>query len=469
MRKKQPIILENIKIEDIASKGKGKGIASDGKVVFVERAIPGDVVSVKVRKKKNRYYEGFPVSFLRYSNDRVEAKCNHFGICGGCKWQNWVYSEQLKFKQKQISDHLAHIGGVRPKQIEPIAGTKQIFHYRNKMEYSFSNNRWLTRQEMEQSPSTNLSKNALGFHIPLMWDKVIDIQKCWLQNSFGDSIRNSIKTFAEEHDFSFFNLNKKQGLLRSLMIRNTEYGQWMVFVQFFENNHESIQKLLNHIHSQFPKIQSILYAVNQKMNDSIYDLDIQLFYGKRYIIEQLGDLLLEIQAKSFFQTNTKQALTLYKVVLDFADFKADEIVWDLYTGIGSIALFISKYVGQVLGIELMEDAVNDARLNAKNNQIENCRFICGDIKRVMASQSLKTLDKPDVIIVDPPREGMHKEVVDQILELRPKKIIYISCNTATQARDIKLLSSKYCLSKIKAVDMFPHTHHVENVALLEAI
>ena len=466
MRKKnRRKIFEQVTVVDAGAKGKSVGKAPDGRVIFLSNAVPGDVVDVMTTKKRKAYFEGIATHFHKHSDKRTEPVCNHFGVCGGCKWQNMAYEHQLHYKQKEVENNLKRIGGLDLPQIHPIIGSKKQYFYRNKMEFSFSSSRWLTEDEIA-SDTEIVDRNALGFHIPGMWDKILDIEKCHLQENPSNTIRREIKQFSTENGLTFFNPRKQEGLLRTLMIRTSSTGEIMVLIQFFEDDPENRELLLAHLHEKFPDITALLYVLNQKANDTIYDQEVVCFAGKDHIYEQMEDLRFKITAKSFYQTNSEQAYELYKVTRDFAGLTGEELVYDLYTGTGTIAQFVSKKVKKVIGVESVPEAISDARSNAQNNKIENVDFYVGDMKNVFNSQFIEEHGNPDVVITDPPRDGMHKNVVEQLLAIAPKKIVYVSCNSATQARDLALMKNAYDVLQVQPVDMFPQTHHVENVVLL---
>lgn len=466
-RKKNPI-LENIHLTAAGAKGVSVGKTDLNKAILVKNAVPGDVVDVQITKKKRNYLEGKAIHFHAYSDLRTEPLCEHFGVCGGCKWQFMRYDAQLTLKQDEVTQNLKRIGGIETLNVLPIVACKEPYYYRNKMEFSFSNARWLTQDEINQDNQIE-QRNALGFHIPGMWSKVLDINQCHLQAEPSNAIRNAVKQFALDHDLSFFDLYLQKGLLRTLMIRTSNLGQIMVLVQFYDDDKEKTQALLHHIQEKFPQITSLLYAINPKPNDSIYDLDIQNHSGKNYIIEEMNGLQFKIGPKSFFQTNSKQALELYTITKQLAGLTGKEVVYDLYTGTGTIAQFVSNQAKKVIGVESVPEAIEAAKENAKINQINNCEFFCGDMKEVFTKDFLQQNGQPDVIITDPPRDGMHKKVIENIIQCAPKKIVYVSCNSATQARDLALLKTHYQVSCAQAVDMFPQTHHVESVVLLERI
>jgi len=467
-KKKAKQIFESLEVIDTAAKGKTVAKAPDGRVIFLSNAVPGDVVTIETYKKRKAYYEGKAIHFHQFSDKRTTPKCEHFGVCGGCKWQHMSYENQLIFKEKEVKNNLLRIGKIDVAEFIPILGSKESYNYRNKMEFSFSSHRWLTLEEINSDIELT-DKNALGFHIPGMWDKILDLNTCHLQADPSNEIRTKIRAFAIKNNLSFYNLRAHQGLLRTLMIRTASTGELMVMIQFGENNKEEIELVLSYIKQEFPEITSLQYAVNLKQNDSIYDLDIQCYSGRDYIVEEMEGLHFKIQAKSFYQTNSKQAYELYKITRDFAQLTGDEIVYDLYTGTGTIAQFVAKQAKKVIGIESVEDAIKDAKENATTNKIDNVSFHVGDMKNVFSDYFIQTHGAADVIITDPPRVGMHKDVVEQLIKAAPKRIVYVSCNSATQARDLDLLKGHYSTIKSQAVDMFPQTHHVENVVLLEKI
>jgi 23S rRNA (uracil1939-C5)-methyltransferase len=460
------IVFNHLKVLDAGAKGVSVAKAPDGKVVFITNVVPGDVVDVQTFKKRKSYYEGKAVRFHEFSEHRTEPVCQHFGVCGGCKWQNMKYEQQLYYKQNEVKNHLQRIGKIEIPEFEPILGSEQQFFYRNKMEFGFSNARWMTEQELDSTEELD-NKNALGFHIPKMWDKILDIEKCHLQQDPSNAIRNEIRAFAIEHNLEFFNPRNHEGLLRTLMIRTASTGETMVLIQFFEEQKANRELLLNFIDVRFPEITSLQYVINGKANDTIYDQKVHLYKGRDYILEEMEGLHFSINAKSFYQTNSEQAYELYKITRDFAGLTGSEIVYDLYTGTGTIAQFVSKNAKKVVGVEAVPEAIADAKENAKRNEITNCDFFVGDMKVVFNEAFIAQNGKPDVIITDPPRDGMHKDVIEQIMKIAPEKIVYVSCNSATQARDLALMDEKYKVTRIRPVDMFPQTHHVENVVLLE--
>lgn len=465
-RNKYPL-LENVLISDIGAEGKALA-RLENKVVFVSGAIPGDVVDIQIKRKRKSFMEGRVVRFHTYSSDRQEAVCEHFGVCGGCKWQMLPYADQISFKQKQVKDQLERIGGFKGIEVKSILGSKQSEFYRNKLEFTFSNKRWLLEEEIKEE-SEFKDRDALGFHIPGLFDKIVDIKKCWLQPEPSNEIRNAVKSFALEHNLSFFDIREQVGLLRNLIIRTASTGEVMVIVSFFEDNTEAIKALMDHLKDKFPDITSLQYVVNQKKNDTILDQKIICYHGRDHIFEQMEDLKFKIGPKSFYQTNSYQAYELYKIARDFADFEGNETVYDLYTGTGTIANFMASKVKKVVGIETVPEAIDDARVNAELNGIKNAEFVVGDMKDVFNDKLFEQFGRPDVIILDPPRAGIHENVVIALKKAKAKKIIYISCNPATQARDLALLADLYTIEAVQPVDMFPHTHHVENVVKIKLI
>lgn len=465
-KKKERIVFENLEVTDAAAKGKAVAKAPDGRVVFINNAVPGDVASVRIFKKRKGFYEGTAISFSKLSEKRATPLCSHFGVCGGCKWQDLQYEHQLAYKQREVEENLRRIGKVELPPVSPILGSKKQYFYRNKMEFSFSDNKWLTYDQIRSGEEIK-NRNALGFHIPGMWDKILDLDKCYLQEDPSNAIRDFVKQKAEEMQLPFFNVREQSGLLRNLMIRTSSTGEIMVLIQFYFNDSDNIEKLLAAVRDRFPEITSLLYVINPKANDTIYDLDVIVFAGREYILEEMEGLKFKVNAKSFYQTNSEQAYELYKIARDFAGLKGDEIVYDLYTGTGTIAQFISKKAKKVVGVEAVPEAIKAAKANAKNNGIDNTEFYVGDMRKVFNETFISTHGKPEVVITDPPRDGMHPDVVKQLLQLEAEKIVYVSCNSATQARDLAILDEKYKIIKVQPVDMFPQTHHVENVVLLK--
>ena len=459
-------IFEELEIVDAGAKGKSIAFAPDGKVIFVNNAVPGDVCTIQTTKKRKSYYEGSAISFSKYSEKRVDPKCEYFGTCGGCKWQFMDYSHQLYYKQKEVENNLIRIGKIELPEIVPILGSKKQYFYRNKMEFSFSNSKWLTLDQIKSDEIIE-NRNALGFHIPGMWDKILDIDACFLQRDPSNAIRNFVKNKAEELNLTFFNNRHKEGFLRTLMLRTSSTGDLMVLLQFFYEDQTNRELLLDAVSAKFPEITSLQYVINSKGNDTIYDQDVICYQGNDYIFEEMEGLRFKINAKSFYQTNSEQAFELYKITREFAGLTGNETVFDLYTGTGTIAQFISKKAKKVIGIESVPEAIEAAKENAQFNNIENTEFYVGDMKKAFNDDFVNQHGIPDVIITDPPRDGMHKDVIKQLLKISADKIVYVSCNSATQARDLESLDIDYIVSKSQAVDMFPQTFHVENVVLLE--
>ena len=467
-KSKKKIHHKQIELIDIADKGLSLGKTIEGEVVFVLDTIPGDIVDVEVISNRRKFSKAKPIYFHRYSNKRVDPLCVHFGVCGGCKWQHLSYKWQLHFKQKQIRDHFIRIGGfLEPFELPPIIEAEKTYYYRNKLEFSFSDSKWLSLKEINSDEP--IDKRALGFHIPARWDKVLDLEECHLQEAPSNEIRLAIRDYAKENDLSFYNPRKKEGFLRTLLIRISSIGEIMLLVQFYFEDIEKRTALLTFIKDKFPFITSLLYVINKKENDSIYDQEVHCFWGRDFIYEKMRNLTFRINAKSFYQTNSKQAYLLYKVIDSFAYFldKEKSIIYDLYCGIGTIGQFLAYRAKKVIGIELVNDSIELARENVKENKIENAYFFSGDIKDIFNDMFVKEHGRADLVILDPPREGMHLKVVEMLLQGVPNHIIYVSCNSATQARDVGLLKEHYDIKKIQAVDMFPHTHHIENVILLE--
>ena len=468
-RKKKALpLLEKVTITDVAAEGKALAKVND-MVVFVPYVVPGDVVDLQVKRKKNKYAEAVAVKFHEFSPKRAVPFCQHYGVCGGCKWQCLTYEDQIKYKQKQVTDNLTRIGKVELPEISPILGSKKTEFYRNKLEFTFSDKRWLTEEEVKAEVQYD-QMNAVGFHIPGAFDKVLAIEKCWLQDDISNQIRNTIRDYAYEHGLAFYNIRNHEGLLRNLMIRTSSTGELMVLLQVrvsSDKDLEETKKLLAHVADKFPQITSLLYVVNNKCNDTINDLDVEVFKGNDHIFEEMEGLRFKVGPKSFYQTNSEQAYNLYKVAREFAGLTGDELVYDLYTGTGTIANFVSRKAKKVVGIEYVPEAIEDAKVNSAINNITNTLFYAGDMKDMLTQDFINEHGRPDVIITDPPRAGMHNDVIDVILFAEPKRIVYVSCNPATQARDLSLLDAKYKVMAVQPVDMFPHTHHVENVVLLE--
>ncbi|MDU8887158.1 23S rRNA (uracil(1939)-C(5))-methyltransferase RlmD [Yeosuana sp. MJ-SS3] len=465
-RRNKKQIFTNIEVIDAGAKGKTIAKAPDGKVIFLPNAVPGDIVDIQTFKKRKAYYEGKAIAFHRLSDKRTQPVCEHFGTCGGCKWQDMAYEHQLFYKQKEVTNNITRLGHLELPEVTPILGSEQQYFYRNKMEFSFSDSRWLTQEEIQSDEDLG-DKNALGFHIPGMWNKILDVNKCHLQANPSNAIRNAVKQFAVDNGLEFFNTRNQTGFLRTLMIRTSSIGEIMVLIQFFKENKIKRELLLNFLSDTFPEITSLQYVINEKANDTIYDQDVICYKGQDHIFEEMEGLKFKINAKSFYQTNSEQAYQLYKIAREFADLNGKELVYDLYTGTGTIAQFIAKKAKRVVGVESVPDAIEAAKENAQLNGIKNVEFVVGDMKKVFNDSFIKAYGEPDVIITDPPRDGMHKDVVQQLLNIAPSKIVYVSCNSATQARDLALMDDFYKVTKVQPVDMFPQTHHVENVVLLE--
>ncbi|MBR6601658.1 MAG: 23S rRNA (uracil(1939)-C(5))-methyltransferase RlmD [Bacteroidaceae bacterium] len=468
-KKKELPLLEQVTITDVAAEGKALARVDD-MVVFVPYVVPGDVVDLQVKRKKHNYAEAVAVKFHECSPLRREPFCKHFGICGGCKWQCLEYEEQLRYKQKQVTDNLTRIGKIELPEISPILGSEQTREYRNKLEFTFSNKRWLTQEEVERDVRYD-QMNAVGFHIPGAFDKVLAIDECHLMDDICNRIRNGVRDYAYEHGYTFFDLRSQEGMLRNMMIRVVDEGPGLMVVMQFkivDPAEEALMKqLLQYMADTWPEITSLMYVINNKCNDTIGDLPVYTFKGEDHIIEQMEGLKFKVGPKSFYQTNSRQAYNLYKVAREFAGLTGNELVYDLYTGTGTIANFVSRQARQVIGIEYVPEAIEDAKVNSAINGIDNTLFFAGDMKDILNQGFINRYGRPDVIITDPPRAGMHGDVIDTILLAEPKRIVYVSCNPATQARDLSLLDVKYRVARVQPVDMFPHTHHVENVVLLE--
>ncbi len=458
--------IASMDIVDVAAEGKSIGRIDD-QVVFVANTIPGDVVSVQINSKRKRFMEGYVTEYIKLSPLRVEPFCVYSGECGGCKWQALPYSEQLAFKQKQVSDQLSRIGGVEIPEIMPILGSEKTQFYRNKLEFTFSNKRWISRSELAEAGDKEIVRgDALGFHIPGAFDKILDIEKCYLQDEPSNEIRNFVRDYALEKELSFYDLRTHEGLMRNLMIRTSTTGDVMVVVVFAVDAPDERKGLMDALAEKFPAITSLGYVVNTKLNDSMGDQTVVHYSGKPYIEESMEGLTFRINPKSFYQTNSEQAYELYKVTRDFAELTGSEVVYDLYTGTGTIANFVAHQASKVVGVEYVEEAIIDARINSELNGIDNTVFYAGDMKDVLNQEFIAANGQPDVIILDPPRAGIHQSVADVILAAAPERIVYVSCNPATQARDLAIFDEKYKITKVQPVDMFPHTHHVENVVQL---
>ncbi len=462
--KRKKFLLEKIKVDDYAAEG--KSIArQDGKVIFIEGAVPGDIVDVFVSKNKKDWAEGKVMKFHELSAQRTDAFCKHFGVCGGCKWQMLPYNQQISYKQQEATQNLKRIGKVEVEKMLPIVGADATTHYRNKLEFTFSNKRYLSSEEINSDTTIN-NEGALGFHAPRIFDKIIDIEECFLMDPINNVIRNSIRDFARENKYTFYDIRQHTGWLRNIIIRYCSTGELMVNICLGYEEEVERKKLLDFVLKSVPSITTLLYTINPKWNDTIYDLTPQVYYGKGFVNEKLDEFQFKIGPKSFFQTNTKQAEKLYTITRDFAGLTGNETVYDLYCGTGSIGIFVSNLAKKIIGVEVIDEAIEDAKINAALNNIEHAHFFAGDVIKICDDAFFAEHGKPDVIITDPPRAGMHEKLVNKLLEIESPKIVYVSCNTATQARDIQLLSEKYKVEKIQPVDMFPHTHHIESVALL---
>ena len=466
-KKKNLPVFENIEITGVAAEGKALVRINDI-VCFVPNCVPGDIVDLQITKKKHSFMEAKVLRIVEPSKVRCEARCKHFCVCGGCKWQILPYAEQLKYKQQQIVDNLTRIGKIELPEISPILGSKHIYAYRNKLEFTCADRKWLPWEEIEAAGGLDKidSTYGLGFHIPNCFDKVLDIEECHLMPDINNRIRNGVREYARTHGLTFYNEHTHEGLLRTLILRNNHKGELMLIVSFGEKVTEACMQLLEYLHNEFPEIISLLYVENLKFNDTIGDLEVKTYFGQEYILEEMEGLQFKVGPKSFYQTNTEQAYELYKVAREFAELTGDELVYDLYTGTGTIANFVSRKAKEVIGIEYVPEAIEDAKVNSKINNIENTRFFAGDMKDILNDAFVAKYGRPDVIITDPPRAGMHEDVVNVILNAAPKRIVYVSCNPATQARDLALLDAKYKVTKVQPVDMFPHTQHVENVVQL---
>ncbi len=468
-RKRKPLpILTDILITDVAAEG--KAIAKvDNLVIFVPYVVPGDVVDLQIKRKKHSYAEAEAIAIKKYSELRAKPFCKHFGVCGGCKWQCLPYEEQLRFKQKQVADNLTRIGKIELPEMMPILGSKHVARYRNKLEFGFSNKKWLTSEQVASGVQFDCM-DAVGFHIPGAFDKILDIEECHLMDDINNRLRNGIRSYALAHGLTFFDLRQQTGLLRNMMLRTSATGEIMLLMQFCmrgADDEAQAKALLEHLHATFPEVTSLLYVNNTKCNDTIGDLDVITFAGTPFIYETMEGLRFKVGPKSFYQTNTEQAYELYKVARNFAALTGDELVYDLYTGTGTIANFVARQARQVVGIEYVPEAIEDAKVNAELNGLDNTLFYAGDMKDILTTGFIERHGKPDVIITDPPRAGMHADVVNAILFAAPRRIVYVSCNPATQARDLALFDTDYRVTKVQPVDMFPQTHHVENVVCLE--
>lgn len=458
-------IISNVEITAMSAEGRGLGKV-EGKVVFVAQAVPGDVVDVEIRKSKKNYAEGVISTLVTPSALRIAPECSHFGVCGGCKWQHISYAEQLKFKRQIVEDAFTKIGKLDFPAIPEVVGSANRFFYRNKLDFSFTDRRWLTDEEVASGREYE-HRNGVGFHVPENFLGVVDVEKCFLQGEPSNAIRTAVREFALENGYTFFNLKHQTGLLRTMMVRTASTGQVLVLVSFTERDESKINALLGFLKNKFPEVTSLQYVINGKKNDTIYDLPIHTFSGQDHIIEQLGERKFKVGAKSFFQTNSAQAKVLYDITKEFAGLQKEDVVYDLYTGVGSIGIYVSDACKSVTGIEQIEEAIVDARNNAQLNEVSNCTFYSGDVRMVLKEEFIAQNDKPDVVITDPPRAGMHEDVVKTLLQLQASKIVYVSCSPQTQARDLILLCEKYTIEKVQPVDMFPNTTHIENVVLLK--
>jgi 23S rRNA (uracil1939-C5)-methyltransferase len=466
VRKKKNIVLEEVLVENYAAEGKSLA-RQEGKVIFIENVVPGDVVDIRLSKNKKDWAEGYPIQFKSYSKERVEPFCRHFGVCGGCQWQMLPYQKQLQYKQQQVIDNLTRIGKIKLPQPLPIAGSIEDKFYRNKLEYTFSTKEYVPNEDFDKTDKEKSFRNVLGFHAKGFFDKVVNIEKCWLQPEPNNEIRNALREFAWKKRFSFYDYREHKGFLRNLQLRICTTGEVMVNVVLGEDNQEKRNDVLDFLTGQFPQITTLLYTINLKKNDSLNDLEPIIYSGKGYVIEQLEDFQFKIGPKSFFQTNTKQAEKLYQITREFAELNGSQILYDLYCGTGSIGIFCSKGAKKIVGVEAIEEAIKDAKENALLNRIDHAEFYTGDVIDICNYDFFSRHGKPDVIITDPPRAGMHEKMVRKILEIEAPTVVYVSCNPATQARDLSLLNEKYEVTKLQPVDMFPHTHHIENVVQLK--
>ena len=463
--KKRKFTLENITVTGYAAEGKSLARV-DGKVIFIEGAVPGDVVDVRISKNKKDWAEGKATIIKEFSKERVEPFCIHFGICGGCKWQMLPYNKQLEYKEQEVRDVMKRIGRLEGVPVFPILGSADTIHYRNKLEFTFSNKKYLTDKDLKELGEDEWPGGALGYHVPRLYDKIIDIYECWLMDDVNNEIRNCLRDYALENKLSYYDIKEHKGFLRNIILRFCTTGELMVNLVFGEDNQKEIKKITDYLLKKVPSITTLLYTINPKWNDSIYDLDPKVISGKGYVIEMLEEFKFKISPKSFFQTNTKQAVVLYNVVKDFANLNGTETVYDLYCGTGSIGIFLSKNAGKIIGVDVIEEAITDAKENALLNGLDDTSFFAGDVIEVCDDTFFELHGNPDVVIIDPPRAGLHPKLVQKLLALSPAKMVYVSCNVATQARDLQLLSEKFTIEKLQPVDMFPHTHHIECVALL---
>jgi len=463
--KRKKILLENIPVTGYAAEGKALA-KIDGKVIFIEGAVPGDIADVLLTKNKKDWAEGKATKIHTYSPERVPPFCIHFGICGGCKWQMLPYEKQLEYKEQEVKDVVKRIGKLNDVPVLPIIGSQKTKNYRNKLEFTFSNKKYLTHNELQVLGEEKWPGGAVGYHVPKLYDKIIDIRECWLMDDVNNIIRNTLREFAESNNYSYYDIKEHKGFLRNIVIRNCTTGELMVNLVFGNEDKKAIEKIAKNLLEKVPAITTLVYTINQKWNDSLNDLEPITFYGDGYVIEKLGDFNFKISPKSFFQTNTKQAEVLYNVVNDFAALTGNETLYDLYCGTGSIGIFLSKKTKKIIGVDVIEDAIEDAKENAALNHLTSATFFAGDVIEICNDAFFNFHGKADVVIIDPPRAGLHPKLVNKLLEISSEKIVYVSCNVATQARDLQLLSEKYIVEKIQPVDMFPHTHHIESVALL---
>lgn len=464
--KRKKFILENVPVTGYAAEGKALS-RIEGKVIFIEGAVPGDLADVLVTRNKKDWAEGKAITIKELSKERVAPFCIHFGICGGCKWQMLPYEKQLEYKQQETVDAFKRIGKLGDVKVLPIIGAEKIIHYRNKLEFTFSNKKFLTPNQLEELKDDAWPGGALGYHVLRLYDKIIDIYECWLMDDINNTVRNTLRDFSLDNKYSYYDVKEHRGWLRNIIIRNSTIGELMVNIVFAYDDRNERERICNHLLEEVSSITTLLYTINTKWNDTIYDIPTNIVSGKGYIIEKLGDFNFKISPKSFFQTNTKQAENLYQVVKDFAALAGNEIVYDLYCGTGSIGIFLSTDAKKIIGVDVIADAIKDAKENAALNNIDHSSFFCGDVIEICNDNFFNEYGKPDVIIVDPPRAGLHAKLVRKLLEIAPAKIVYVSCNVATQARDLQLLNEKYFIERLQPVDMFPHTHHIECVSLLK--